>query len=381
MFGFEKVRVRVRNTTADIVESGTTVPIAQVMGGTLPGETQMPRLIAVARFHRNRCYRPDLSTERVQNFGSSAITQSFCVAADSRTQYQEISVSAPLNIASEADLPRVGSVEKVFDFENDPIPINATDLFIQVVYVGRLGLEPASIALGTLDVSEPTFVAYWNNTDFFYNGNALSSNPWIPSFPDQPGIRGYPVRGLTRGWICAGSPRKEVYRFELASAGGGMGFWPDAGFMRVAMLFPRPDSTGAGSIFFTSGAAEGTGFSRNPVPSSSSTTGHVRQANREFVTEATLSAPAAFCGVSTSVTERWCADPVQRRRGVIWGSAVSPLHLQVFALNTPIDVDTPPGLPPFTSSTIRSGGFLVFDRGLPFINCPAPNVNSLPGDF
>jgi len=51
------------------------------------------------------------------------------------------------------------------------------------------------------------------------------------------------------------------------------------------------------------------------------------------------------------------------------------------AAPTSIHIANSPGLPPFTSSTIDSGGFLVFDRGLPLINCPAPNLNSLPADF
>jgi len=375
MFGFEKVRLRVRNITTDITESGTTVAIPQVMGGLLPGETQTPQLIAVARYHRNRCYRPNLSGERVQVWpvATGAITEPTC-SEDVRTNYQEISVSAPLAINSEADLPRATAVEKMFDFSLDPIPINATDLFIQVVYVGRLGLEPASIALGTLDVSEPTFVAYWNNTDRFYNETA--SPRWIPWNSL------FPVRGLTRGWICAGPfPRREVYRFDIATSGTGMGFGPNPGYMRVAMLFPQPGSTGAGLLFFTTGAAEGTGSGKNPIPRSNQTTGQLRQANREIVAPATLLAPVAGCGMSTSTTERWCWDPIQRRRGETFGAVINPLHLQTDSINEPTDVDAPPASPVFASTSIRAGGVLVYDQGAPFIACPTPNPGSLPADF
>jgi len=367
--------LRVRNTTTDITESGTSLAIPQVMGGLLPGETQTPQLIAVARYHRNRCYRPDLSGERVQVWPTpgGAITEPTCTE-DVRTNYQEISVSAPLTINTEADLPRATAVEKMFDFSLDPIPINATDLFIQVVYVGRLGLEPASIALGTLDVSEPTFVAYWNNTDWFYNEGA--SPPWIPWNVQ------FPVRGLTRGWICAGSPRKEVYRFDIATSGAGMGFVPNVGFMRMAMLFPQQGSTGAGLLFFTSGAAEGQPPGRNPIPRNNQTTGQLRQANREIVAPGTLLAPVTGCGMSTSTTERWCWDPVQRRRGVAFGAAINPLHLQTNSINEPTDVDAPPSpQPAIAATTIRTGGELVYNQGTPFINCPFPNPGSLPADF
>ena len=69
-------------------------------------------------------------------------------ALPERTDYEEISVSAPLSIAGGDALPGVvGStatawVDKIFDFSADPIPVNATDLFVQLVYRGQLGDEP-----------------------------------------------------------------------------------------------------------------------------------------------------------------------------------------------------------------------------------------------
>jgi hypothetical protein len=151
-FGFEKVRLKVRNDTAAIIETGTTTPVPQATGGS------SSQLVAVAKYHRSSCYKPDLSGERVQVLAGT-ITPPTCSGGSTvRTAYQEVSVSAVLTLtAGELDglTPGTG-VEKVFDFTADPIPVNATDLFIQVVYRGKLGQEADGIAVGMVDVSEPT---------------------------------------------------------------------------------------------------------------------------------------------------------------------------------------------------------------------------------
>ena len=144
IFGFEKIRLKIRNSTAVITESGTNVMVPQIVGAG--------KLIAIARYHRNACYKETLAGERTQTYGAppllgGVITEPVCGALSTRTNYQEISVSAEMPIASETDLPggRGGApatLEKTFDFTADPIPINATDLIIQVVYRGQLGGEP-----------------------------------------------------------------------------------------------------------------------------------------------------------------------------------------------------------------------------------------------
>jgi hypothetical protein len=66
-----------------------------------------------------------------------------------------------------------------FDFSADPIPVNATDLFVQMVYRGNMGdtvgsvpmIEPDAIAVGTVDVSEPTDVFVLDGTDYFLDGH------------------------------------------------------------------------------------------------------------------------------------------------------------------------------------------------------------------
>jgi hypothetical protein len=173
VLGFEKVRLKVRNLTDPIIESGTNANVPQI--------ATAGKLVAVARYHRNPCYKPDLSGERTVGYIAPPLiaptSEPMCSGtgfnAGTRTSYQEISVSAAIPITAEAQLPggRGGaapaSVEKVFDFSADPIPVNATDLFIQVVYRGQLGEETDGIAVGIVDVQEPTFYTTWNNTDYY----------------------------------------------------------------------------------------------------------------------------------------------------------------------------------------------------------------------
>jgi hypothetical protein len=49
----------------------------------------------------------------------------------------------------------------------EPIPFDATDLIIQVLYEGTVGTEQNSFAIGAVDVSEPTYFTVMNGTDTF----------------------------------------------------------------------------------------------------------------------------------------------------------------------------------------------------------------------
>ncbi len=172
----------------------------------------MGKLVAVARYHRNSCYTPDLSGERTVAYAPApafgVITEPVCPMG-LRTNFQEISVFAELPVTSEADL-RCGrrgaapaSVDKDFDFSADPIPVNATYLFIQVVYRGQLGEETDGNAVGNFDVQEPTFYAGWNNTDYYFDE---SLSQWLAPTAT------YPARVIQGIRVCAGSPHRKNQR-------------------------------------------------------------------------------------------------------------------------------------------------------------------------
>ncbi len=175
VFGFTKLRVKLRNDTPAIIESGTgaSVPQSMVTVTTTPAASDA-RLVAVARYHRNPCYQPSLAGETVVDFAGNVTTPS--CAQGNRTAYQEISVSKPAAVSA-LDLNGATSVPVTFDFGSDPIPINATDLFVQVVYRGPLGEEPDGIAVGSYDVREPSYLTLWNNSDYAGCNGQWYQNP------------------------------------------------------------------------------------------------------------------------------------------------------------------------------------------------------------
>jgi hypothetical protein len=72
------------------------------------------------------------------------------------------SMSAPRSINS---LPSNEATEMEFDFSGDPIAVDVTDLYLQVIFKGKVGDENEAIAVGTRDISEPTPVDIFNNMD------------------------------------------------------------------------------------------------------------------------------------------------------------------------------------------------------------------------
>jgi hypothetical protein len=132
---FSKIKLKVQNIT----------PNENMTGGNL---------WAVAKFHRNTCYQSDLSGEAN---GPNAPDIVACRSAD-----EEVAMSGPQAVTlASMDTPTAMS----FDFSAAPIPVNATDLFLQVVYRGPLGSETDAVAVGTKDVFEPTHLAFANSLD------------------------------------------------------------------------------------------------------------------------------------------------------------------------------------------------------------------------
>jgi hypothetical protein len=154
--GFDKLKLRLRNASPDGVKpSGERVP-QTMQGGTL---------VAVAKYTLNSCYQPDLSGDYAGRFDTGEI---FPPANCSWDQYiageEQISQSAAILAAS---LNTASATEFAFDFASQPIPVNARDLRIQVVYTGPLGSEADGIAFGGRDISEPTHLVVYNNSDYF----------------------------------------------------------------------------------------------------------------------------------------------------------------------------------------------------------------------
>jgi len=63
-------------------------------------------------------------------------------------------------------IPRETSIELTFDNGQQAIiPLDATDVYLYVIYKGSLGNEHGAVALGFKDISEPTPIDFFNNMD------------------------------------------------------------------------------------------------------------------------------------------------------------------------------------------------------------------------
>jgi hypothetical protein len=216
--GFQELKATVTNAT----------PGEAMIGGTL---------IAVAKYHRNQCYQPDLSGEFTRGPDGRLIAP--CPRYRSQEEFMSVAEGQTLTLNSG------DQVELTFSFD-PPIPMDATDVYLQVVYRGPLvpelagRTEPDGIAVGIKDISEPTFLAIFNATDLFVLPSAtgprfhyyqdiidnLSEYPLIDRNengdydpPEDVEIRGGNIRYdiyLSGGWIAASDALPEGRFFRLA---------------------------------------------------------------------------------------------------------------------------------------------------------------------
>lgn len=77
----------------------------------------------------------------------------------------EISYIVVPEINGIRSIPGDGSVELTFDFSQKPIPLWAINVFIRLIYHGRLGNEEGAVVVGFKDISEPTPMDFFNDMD------------------------------------------------------------------------------------------------------------------------------------------------------------------------------------------------------------------------
>ncbi len=345
IYGFTKLRLKIRNDTAPITESGTNQVVPQTMVSTSanPIAGTSAGLYAVARYHRNPCYKPDLSGERTVD-ANGVITEPSGCANGTRTAFQEISVSAP-KVLTAAELNSNTATAVSFNFVNDPIPINATDLQIQVVYRGQLGAEVDGIAVGSYDVKEPSYVTMWNNSDWGACNGAWVFNAFTGSCLPNGQLR----RAIDLTTFCVGSQIVLSQNYQLHG-----GRLVDGSYLRVAVLLDdRLLQTRARTQF--QGAAVFTQFGKN-------VRGQTRQSSKEIPT--TL-AP-------------YVVDTMYQKRGRIGSlrpilvNVVSGADAQPSNDQGPLDVGNL--LPSFLATDLPNAGDFQFPDTPVSVNvtCPGP---------
>lgn len=313
-FGFTTIRVRARNDTGgeagQFVESGTGRVVPQTMrGGTDEYGNATGMLVAIARYHRNSCYQEDLSGEYAVRLNPDYTFQepfipSGCPWTELRSNVPEISVSKPLYVDAQGNLPgspqgaanpcvNVGSINTgavgncdhdsallEFDFGDDPIPVNATDLFLQVAYRGPLGEENDGIAVGAIDLVEPQYFSSWNHTDWY-----LYEDQWVQpgNVPEPPGsieAREMEIEDLS---ICFGQQRIG----HLASPAS----LAPAEFVRMAYLTDREEASLGTVGTFAGGPTVARAASRKLT--------YPRQSDREY--GGTFESPPWYYGRGTTL--------------------------------------------------------------------------------
>lgn len=148
--GFSKVKLGLTNASP---------PGENMAGGTL---------VVVAKFHRNTCYLNDLSDALNLNGDLNC-----------RSKDEEIVVSEPIPDVTLGNSP----TQFTFNFSANPIPKNATDLYIQVVYRGKLGSEADAVVVVTKDISEPTYFSYHNDSDYIHITGRVYTRPQVNANP------------------------------------------------------------------------------------------------------------------------------------------------------------------------------------------------------
>jgi len=80
-------------------------------------------------------------------------------------------------------IPQDSAVELTFDLSQNPIPLYAIDVYLQVIYHGRLGNEDGAVVVGFKDISEPTPIDLFSDLDqiclngsFYAAGSAEAVN-------------------------------------------------------------------------------------------------------------------------------------------------------------------------------------------------------------
>ncbi len=112
-------------------------------------------------------------------------------------------------------IPRNEPVELTFDLSGTPIPLWATDVYLQVIYKGQLGQEADAVAVGFKDIGEPTPIDLFNNMDkICFNGVwETAGSSGLIAYVDNP-VRGGNDNGVADEYdVYAHNLQDIYYRF------------------------------------------------------------------------------------------------------------------------------------------------------------------------
>jgi hypothetical protein len=120
------------------------------------------KLLGVLKFRRNTCFDNDLTKFVDLDQGDADGTPKF---QSCRSQAEEVIVSDPVN--GGAPFTPTNTPQPLTLNFSKQLPLNATDVRLQMVFRGKLGVEDDEVVVATQDLSEPTYFSYINASDYW----------------------------------------------------------------------------------------------------------------------------------------------------------------------------------------------------------------------
>jgi hypothetical protein len=125
--GFKKIKLKMKNAT----------PPVQSVRGSIAQDMSNGQVVAVAKFSRNSCYTSDMMGEPGQANPFDASKESSCLFGGGSEPLEEIVLSDPI-----AGFSLASGQERALEFSfSTPIPVNAWNIRLQIVFKGKLGEE------------------------------------------------------------------------------------------------------------------------------------------------------------------------------------------------------------------------------------------------
>ncbi len=155
--GFRTIKLKAKNVTPPLDATGQ--PTTELIQGS-------GTLRAVVKFRRNTCYEPQklLGQPAAPGYGAGC-----------KSTVEEIAVSEPA-APTPTQINTSNGQDITFSFlGQNVIPINATDVYLQVVYRGQLGEETDAVVVATRDISEPSLYNFDNYSDCQRNADGSYS--------------------------------------------------------------------------------------------------------------------------------------------------------------------------------------------------------------
>lgn len=143
-------------------------------------------LRAILRYRRNTHFKDDLSEE--PGSPSSGSVRGLTAVRGTTDEYVVSSAvfdETGTNEVADGAVTLTGTGQEfVFQFKSSVLPLNSTDVYLQVAWQGTLGSESNAVVTSTVDIGEPTYFTVYNSLDYINIQNKLYTLAQINADPN-----------------------------------------------------------------------------------------------------------------------------------------------------------------------------------------------------